>query len=77
MEFYARFVHDTHGGYTVSFRDIPEALTQGDDLEDAKAMAADALRTALEFYLEDGRAVPTPSPAQEGEIAISLPQSST
>lgn len=50
------------GGYVVSFPDIPEALTQGDDREEALAMARDALVTAFDFYFEDGRPVPAPGP---------------
>lgn len=49
------------GGYVVSFPDIPEALTQGDDREEALSMAADALVTAFDFYFEDRREVPLPS----------------
>lgn len=48
------------GGYVVSFPDIPEALTQGDDREDALSMGLDALVTAFEFYFEDGNKVPPP-----------------
>lgn len=48
------------GGYVVSFPDIPEALTQGDDREDALSMGLDALVTAFEFYFEDGHKVPPP-----------------
>ena len=44
----------------VSFPDIPEALTQGDDREDALSMGLDALVTAFEFYFEDGHKVPPP-----------------
>ncbi|EAW9078581.1 type II toxin-antitoxin system HicB family antitoxin [Salmonella enterica] len=48
------------GGYFVSFPDIPEALTQGDDKEEAMSMGLDALVTAFEFYFEDERKVPAP-----------------
>jgi len=47
-------------GYLVTFPDIPEALTGGDTLEEAQAMALDALVSAFEFYFEDGRQVPKP-----------------
>jgi len=46
------------GGFVVSFPDIPEALTQGDDREGALAMGLDALVTAFDFYFEDNRKVP-------------------
>ena len=75
FKFPAEFAPDPDGGYTVTFRDIPEAITQGDDLEEAKAMAVDALVTAMDFYLEDGRAVPGASQAQAGEIIVELPPS--
>jgi antitoxin HicB len=75
MQYPARFEHDESGGYTVTFRDIPEAITQGDDLEEARAAAADALLTAMDFYIEDERAVPAPSAARRGEELVSLPPS--
>lgn len=65
---------DLHDGcYVVSFRDIPEALTQGHSLDEAKEFALDALITAFDFYFEDNRVVPAPSEAQEGEYLIELP----
>ncbi len=54
----ARFVPEPDGGYLVTFPDIPEAITQGDDLADAKASAADALAVALRGYLADGKQLP-------------------
>lgn len=64
-------------GYTVSFRDIPEAITQGDTYEEAIEMAEDALLTAMDFYFEDNRPVPLPSQPQVGEELISLPLSAS
>ncbi len=63
------------GGYVVTFADIPEALTQGDTLEEAMLMAQEALETALEFYFEDGRTVPMPSKKKRGQKVIELPAS--
>lgn len=63
------------GGFVASFRDIPEALTQGESIEDALAMAEDALVTAMEFYFEDKRPVPAASKLQKGEYAVDLPAS--
>jgi antitoxin HicB len=59
----------------VSFPDIPEALTSGDTIEQAREMAADALATAMEFYFEDGRPVPLPSKAKRGQHLVELPAS--
>lgn len=73
MRYPAKFEPAEEGGFVVSFRDIPEAITQGEDFEDARYEAADALQTAMEIYLEDRRQVPLPSPSQMGEVLIDLP----
>lgn len=62
-------------GFTVSFRDIPEAITEGDSLDEALAMAKDALAVAMEFYSEDNRTVPMPSKAAADEHLVGLPPS--
>lgn len=77
LKFPARFEPADEGGYAVTFRDIPEAVTQGDTPEEAQAMATDALLTAMGFYFEKRRAVPDPSRALEGEKLISLPTSAS
>jgi antitoxin HicB len=66
---------DPAGGFVVSFRDIPEALTQGDDEKEALEMAEDALINALDFYFDDQRPVPLPSKAKRGERLVGLPLS--
>lgn len=75
MEFPARFQAEPDGGYCVTFRDIPEAITQGDTLEEAREMARDALLTAMDFYFDDQRQVPAPSAAEDGEELVGLPAS--
>ena len=66
---------ETDGGFVVTFRDIPEAITQGETVEDALVMAKDALETAKEFYFEDKRCVPAPSKPKRGQHTIELPAS--
>lgn len=63
------------GGFVVTFRDIPEAITQGDTEKEAMEMAEDVLYSSMEFYLEEKRQVPMPSPAKRGERLVSLPLS--
>jgi len=63
------------GGFIVTFPDIPEAITQGEDVEDALHHAADALESALDFYFEDRRSVPAPSKPKRGQRVIDLPVS--
>lgn len=51
------------GGFTVTFPDIPEAITEGDTREDALAHAADVLGLCLDARIEAGDGLPTPSAA--------------
>ena len=75
MKYPGRFEPAPEGGYVVTFRDIPEAITQGDSLEEAQEMAQDALLTAMDFYFEDRRQVPMPSAPEAGELEVELPAS--
>lgn len=75
MKFPALFALAPEGGYTVTFRDVPEAITEGDTLQEAQAMALDALVTAMAFYVDGGRPVPAPSKAKAGERLVALPAS--
>lgn len=77
MRYPAKFSPTSSGGFVVTFRDIPEALTQGESESEAMDMAADALLTAMSFYFEGRRIVPLPSPAEPGERLIALPLSVT
>lgn len=51
-------------GYTVTFPDVPEAITEGDTAAEALANAVDALETALSFYVEEGEDLPRRSAAR-------------
>ena len=56
----------------VRFPDVPEALTEGETVEDALAEGADCLVAALGGYIQGGRAIPAPSPAAGAEV-VELP----
>ena len=58
----AKFVLDSNGTYFVSFPDVPEAKTFVDDKSTANPIAAEALATALSFYVEAHKPLPIPSP---------------
>lgn len=74
MKFPACFKRDARaGGFVVTFRDIPEAITQGETEEEAIEMAQDVLIAGMEFYFEDKRPVPTPSKAKRGERMVAVP----
>ena len=66
---------DEDGQLIVGLRDVPEALTSGETLEEALAEAADCLVVALDGYLDERRprAVPRPSRSRAGEHAIAVP----
>jgi antitoxin HicB len=55
---------DKRGVIVVSFPDVPEAITQGDDEADARAQAEEALGLALLTYPERG--LPLPKPRAKG-----------
>ena len=56
----------------VTFPDIPEAITQGNNRAHALEMAKEALETAMEFYFDDQRPVPPPSQPRRGQAVINL-----
>jgi antitoxin HicB len=60
------------GGFVVTFPDIPEAITEGDDETEALVWALDALETMLESYMDDRQPIPYPSPA-DGRPVVILP----
>jgi antitoxin HicB len=62
-----------HGGYVVSCRDIPEAITQGDTVEYALTEAEGALQAAIEGRMEDGLDIPAPSRPKRGEHMVATP----
>ncbi|MFA4952088.1 hypothetical protein [Brevundimonas sp.] len=68
----ARIVEEAPGEFLVTFRDIPEAITGGATFEESYQLAADALDVAVEGLLLDTRDVPSPSPAEDGEVLVPL-----
>ena len=61
------------GGFLISFPDVPEALTQGDNKSESLARAVDALETALEFYTDEGKPLPRPSVPRKGQFVVRPP----
>jgi len=52
----------------VEFPDLEEAVTQGNDLDDALYMAQDVLNTWLAFLEDTGKKIPTPSDIKSIEL---------
>jgi antitoxin HicB len=61
------------GGYVVTCRDLPEAITQGETVEEALREAEGALQAAIEGRMEDGSEIPAPSRPKRGERMVATP----
>jgi antitoxin HicB len=62
--YYAKFEPGDEDGIVVTFPDVPEAITQGDDMADARTQAEEALGLALLTYPE--RDLPIPAAKAKG-----------
>ena len=70
----ARFKRgDKSGVLVITFRDVPEAITQGRGEKDAIWQAADCLEEAIAGRIADGRDIPKASRAARGERLIPIP----
>ena len=58
------------GGFVVTFPDVPEAITQGEDMDEALLYAVEALESALSFYVEARQPLPLPSPPKRGQKTV-------
>lgn len=61
MRYFAIFIPAIEGGYTVVFPDIPEIVTEGDDIDDSMDMAEEILSDILTEYKNEGREIPSRS----------------
>jgi predicted RNase H-like HicB family nuclease len=61
MQYIAVIHKDADSDYGVSFPDLPGVVTAGKDLDDARAMAEEALALHIEGLVEDGEAIPEAS----------------
>ena len=71
MRYAVELTPDDNGTLRVSVPDIPEAITFGEDREDALARAADAIETALMGFIEAREAIP--ASRAEARESVSLP----
>lgn len=69
---YPAHFYYTEKGYAISFRDVPEAITCADDLEEGKEMAEDCLSLSVNCYTDENLKFPKPSAALPYEIMIPL-----
>ncbi|WP_425153102.1 type II toxin-antitoxin system HicB family antitoxin [Candidatus Palauibacter sp.] len=64
---------EENGGYSVSFPSVPEALTCGDDRDEALAMAEDALTVALGSYMQCRENIPVPDTVAGEQEMVAVP----
>lgn len=70
--FYPAIFHTAEeGGFWISFPDLPECLTEGDTMEEAYAMAVEALGLSITDRLRNHEALPVPS--VPGQISLEDP----
>ncbi len=66
MQHYIGLIHkDADSDYGVSFPDLPGVITAGSTVDEARAMAEEALALHLKGMAEDGEALPAPSSLEE------------
>jgi antitoxin HicB len=70
MRYPAMCLRQRNGGYTVTFPDIPEIVTEGDDEAEALRNARHALDTVLAWYIRERRPIPRPSEQRRGQRLI-------
>jgi antitoxin HicB len=58
------------GGFLLTFPDVPEAITEAEDVDEALLYAVDALETALSFYVDGRKPLPVPSKPKRGQHAV-------
>jgi len=61
------------GGFVVTFRDLPEAITQGEDTANALEEAADALEEAIAGRIRRGDPIPRPSTTDASQLQVPVP----
>ena len=70
----AIFAYDkTDKKYTVYFPDLPEAITEGDSLEEALFNASEVLTLTLEGRMDEGMEIPKPSQPQSRTARLIAP----
>lgn len=60
--FYPAIFHKAEeGGFWITFPDFPEAITEGDNMQEAYEMAVDCLGLTLSVKQDENKSFPTPS----------------
>jgi antitoxin HicB len=63
---------DSNGTILATAPDLPEAVTFGDDVDDALTRAAEVIEDCLAEYVSRGFRIPVPSPARRGMKLVAV-----
>lgn len=68
-----RMLPDDNGTILVTFPDVPEAITFGENEQDAITRAAEALEAALSIYIDKNADIPKASQLKAKGLLVGLP----
>ena len=72
-EYPVLFSRAPEGGWVISCRALPEAISQAEAREDRIDVASGCIQAALEARIEDGEALPLPGRLRSREVLVSPP----
>jgi len=67
-----KLTKERKGGYLVEFPDLPEGITQGENINDALREAIDCLEEVIANRIAMQLTIPNPSPLKKGQHSVSL-----
>ena len=73
IEYPAIFDPAAEGGYTITFPDFPEAISEGDSFEEANYNAIEVLDLTLKSRMEDNEIIPLPHTETGANIRMIAP----
>jgi antitoxin HicB len=66
------FDRNEQGGYTVTVPALPGLVTEGRTLDEAKAMARDAITCYIEGLLKDGEPIPSEREVRQETVTVAI-----
>ena len=73
IEYPAIFDPADEGGFTITFSDFPEAISEGDTLEEANYNATEVLDLTLKSRMEDNEPIPLPHSESGANVHMIAP----
>jgi antitoxin HicB len=73
FEFAVALAPAREGGFVVTCRDLPQLITQGEDVADALSEASDAMDEVFAAYMQGKLQFPEASKPKQGEFSVAPP----